>query len=279
MLYNPPPHLRHLTHQQFLATPEGREQSEGMRSFFSSPLGGQGQNRPGTTEAGTRPAGSPRPQPQSMPPRPGQPQRGPTSRPGQAQPQQPQPQGTQYNPQQGGNFSAYSPQQPARPQARYAEGTSQEYMIQNPDTGPFPPQGSGGNFSAFDPNMANNAQAPRPPAFQASYGQLGGGFSDQPGTQQRDAFISQINNQLGQMQGQSRQQPMGAPQFDFARMFGQAGNMVQQGYQNPFSPPQRQGPPPGMAEDRMLGSDGRPVPLSPDQQSRMNAMAAQGWTF
>lgn len=164
--------------------------------------------------------------------------------PGQAQPQQTQPQGTPYNPQQGGNFSAYSPQQPATqrgdpsiqpasPGLTMAPGM--EAAVFGGERGGRPQQPQGGNYSAFDPNMANNAQAPRPPAFQASYGQLGGGFSDQPGTQQRDAFISQINNQLGQMQSQSRQQPMGAPQFDFARMFNQADNMVQQGYQNPFS--------------------------------------------
>jgi hypothetical protein len=132
----------------------------------------------------------------------------------------------------------------------------------------YNPQGAGGNFSAWDPNIANNAQATRPPPFQASYGQLGGGFSGQPDTQQRDAFISQINNQLGQMQGQSWQRQMGAPQFDFARMFGQAGNMVQQGYQNPFSQPQRQGPPPGMAGDLMYGPGdpqyrGPPAPPPP----------------
>jgi hypothetical protein len=163
------------------------------------------------------------------------------ARPGQAQSQQPQPQGTPYNPQQGMNFSAYQPQQPA------------------------PQQPQGGGFSAWDPNIANNAQAPRPPAFQASYGQLGGGYSDQPNFQQRDAFISQVNNQLGQMQGQSWQQPgVGAPQFDFARMFGQAGNMVQQGYQNPFSQPQRPGPPPGMAGDLPYGpGDPRPPGWSP----------------
>lgn len=157
---------------------------------------------------------------------------------GQAQPRQTQPQGTPYNPQQGGNFSAYNP----------------------------PPQGGG--FSAWDPNIANDAQATRPPAFQASYGQLGGGFSDRPDTRQRDAFISQINNQLGQMQGQSWQRQMGAPQFDFARMFGQAGNMVQQGYQNPFSQP---------AGELMTGP-GTP-PIGPDQRARMNAMAAQGYVF
>ena len=64
---------------------------------------------------------------------------------------------------------------------------------------------------------------------------MGGGYSDQPDTPQRDAFISQVNNQLGQMQGQSWQQPTGAPQFNFGQMMGQANQMVDQGFQNRFS--------------------------------------------
>ena len=144
---------------------------------------------------------------------------------GQAQPQQPQPQGTPYNPQQGGNFSAYSPQQPNLSGYRPQQAAPQQ----------------GGGFSAWDPNIANNAQAPRPPAFQAAYGQMGGGYSDRPDTPKRDAFISQVNNQLGQMQGQSWQQPTGAPQFNFGQMMGQANQMAEQGFQNPFAmqpPPQ-----------------------------------------
>ena len=122
---------------------------------------------------------------------------------GQAQPQQPQSQGTPYNPQQGQNFSGFGSQQ-------------------------------GGPFSAW----ANNA--PRPPAFQSQTNNFDGTQSQAPNFQQRDAFISQINNQLGQMQQQSWQQPMGAPQFNFPQMWGQAGQMVEQGWQNPFAfrPPQ-----------------------------------------
>jgi hypothetical protein len=124
---------------------------------------------------------------------------------GQAQPQQPQQQGTPYNPQQGQNFGGFGSQQ-------------------------------GGPFSAW----ANNANAPRPPAFQSQANNFDGTQSQAPNFQQRDAFISQINNQLGQMQGQSWNQPMGAPQFNFPQMWGQAGQMVQQGWRNPFAP--QQGP-------------------------------------
>jgi hypothetical protein len=86
-------------------------------------------------------------------------------------------------------------------------------------------------------------QAPTPQAqpFQAQTLNFDGTQSQMPNFQQRDAFISQINNQLGQMQQQSWQQPgMGAPQFNFPQMWGQAGQMAEQGWQNPFAfrPPQ-----------------------------------------
>ena len=76
----------------------------------------------------------------------------------------------------------------------------------------------------------------RPAPFQATTRNFDGTTSEMPNFQQRDAFIGQINNQLGQMQNQSWQQPgMGAPQFDFPTMWGQAGEMAQQGFQNPFA--------------------------------------------
>jgi hypothetical protein len=78
-------------------------------------------------------------------------------------------------------------------------------------------------------------QGARPPAFQQFWGNLGGGYSQAPNFAQRDAFISQINSQLGRMQQQSWNQPMGAPQFNFPQMWQQAGQMVQQGWQNPFA--------------------------------------------
>lgn len=89
-------------------------------------------------------------------------------------------------------------------------------------------------YQAWNPNIANNPSAPRPPAFQASYGNLDGTTSQQPNFQQRDAFISQINDRLGQMQQQSWQQPMGAPQFDFQGMASRANEMVRGGWQNPM---------------------------------------------
>lgn len=153
--------------------------------------------------------------------------------PGQAQPQQnpygtatpyggkPQAMGPQWN--QGGTNQQQTRQQPF-----------QQYMTQGS------PYGGGNQFQqrpAVDPNVANNPYANRPPPFQATTQNFDGTQSQMPNFQQRDAFISQINNQLGQMQGQSWQQPgMGAPQFNFPQMLGQAGQMAQQGFQNPFAP-------------------------------------------
>jgi hypothetical protein len=152
--------------------------------------------------------------------------------PGQAQPQQnpygsstpyggkPQSMGPQWNP--GGTNQQQTRQQPF-----------QQYMAQGSPYG-------GGNQSqqqpAIDPNVANNPYANRPPPFQATTQNFDGTQSDMPNFQQRDAFISQINNQLGQMQNQSWQQPgVGAPQFNFPQMLGQADEMAQQGFQNPFA--------------------------------------------
>lgn len=101
-----------------------------------------------------------------------------------------------------------------------------------PPPGGQPPIGPG----LIDPNVANNPYANRPQPFQQTTQNFDGTQSQMPNFQQRDAFIGQINNQLGQMQNQSWQQPgMGAPQFDFPQMWGQAGEMVKQGWQNPFA--------------------------------------------
>jgi hypothetical protein len=96
-----------------------------------------------------------------------------------------------------------------------------------------------GGYTAPGPNAANSPFANRPPPFQAATQNFDGTQSQMPNFQQRDAFISQINNQLGRLQGLSRESPgMGAPQFNFPQMWGQANNMVQQGWQNPFASPQ-----------------------------------------
>lgn len=118
---------------------------------------------------------------------------------------------------QSPNSPSGAPRRQSRLDGVYAAGTSEEYMRNNPDDNPF------GN---------------RPPPFQARTQNFDGTQSQMPNFQQRDAFISQINNQLGQMQNQSRQRPgMGPPQFNFPQMWNQAGQMAQQGFRNPFAVP------------------------------------------
>jgi len=172
-------------------------------------------------------------QPSPQQPQQGFPQRPTIQRPGQAQPQydpygsavpygaqKPQATGPQWN--QGGTNQQQTRQQPF-----------QQYMAQGS------PYGGANQFQQrpqVDPNVANNPYANRPAPFQATTQNFDGTQSQMPNFQQRDAFIGQINNQLGQMQSQSWQQPgMGAPQFNFPQMWGQAGEMAQQGYQNPFA--------------------------------------------
>lgn len=139
---------------------------------------------------------------------------------GQASGGKPQSMGPQWN--QGGTNQQQTRQQPF-----------QQYMAQGSPYG-------GGNQSqqrpAVDPNFANNPYANRPAPFQATTQNFDGTQSQMPNFQQRDAFISQINNRLGQMQGQSWQKPgMGAPQFNFPQMWGQAGQMANQGWRSPFA--------------------------------------------
>jgi len=83
------------------------------------------------------------------------------SSPGQARSKQ-QPSGTPYNPQQGQNFAGFGSQQ-------------------------------GGAFSAWNPNIANNAQAPRPPASQDQAFQFGGVQPQMPNFPQRAGFFNNTN--------------------------------------------------------------------------------------
>ncbi len=79
--------------------------------------------------------------------------------------------------------------------------------------------------------------------FNASYGQLGGGYGSTPDFNRRDAFINNINETMAGYQGnqgtyQGNDTPPAtwgqAPQFDFPALWKQAGNMVQSGWQNPL---------------------------------------------
>lgn len=120
--------------------------------------------------------------------------------------------------------------------------------------------------SVFKPGQAQPSQSPyasaspygqqRPPAFQASTQNFDGTTSQMPNFQQRDAFISQINSQLGTAQQQSWQRPgMGAPHLDFQKMWGQAGQMVKDGWQNPLT---RSAPAMGQARSASPSPQGAP---------------------
>lgn len=80
-------------------------------------------------------------------------------------------------------------------------------------------------------NYANMAPDMRPPGFEASFQDPFGGMSSQPNYAQRDAFIQQLNDRTGQYQQGMMQ---GAPSFDFGSMWSNAGQMAQDGFQNPF---------------------------------------------
>lgn len=179
--------------------------------------------------------------------------------PGAAQPRQPQASGTPYGAPPSnlermpqifdGNMAYKQPQGQGAPYGRYAAGTDVS-RLRNTDT--LQPMPSGGNMAYANPGM-------RPPPFTASYQGFDGSVSNQPNYAQRDAFINQITGQLGQMQNQSWQQPMGAPQFNFPGMWNQAGQMVQQGWQNPMAQfgKQPQGGMPGMHDSNGDGVDDR----------------------
>ena len=88
-------------------------------------------------------------------------------------------------------------------------------------------------------------QQPFTQAMQTPFGQM----DPNQYYQQRDAFIQTANDQMGQYmanggvyQGQGAPPPTWGqpPQFNPMQMWGQAGGMVQQGWQNPYTQPSGQ---------------------------------------
>lgn len=141
-------------------------------------------------------------------------------RPGQAQPKQPASQGMPY--------------------AKYGPGTAQEYMSQNPDTPQAPPK-QPRSPASFTPgagagNLAYAAPENRPAPFQQRTTDWTGRQVDpQQGLAQRGAFVQSINQSRAgnaAQWGAGRQQ---APTRNFGAMWGQAGDMAKQGWQNPLS--------------------------------------------
>ena len=123
------------------------------------------------------------------------------------------------------DMSAYSPGRAQPVQAwsgtPYAPSVTQASW----QTPPMTFGGGGlGNYANMTPDM-------RPPGFEASFQDPFGGMSSQPNYAQRDAFIQQLNDRTGQYQQGMMQ---GAPSFDFGSMWSNAGQMAQDGFQNPF---------------------------------------------
>jgi len=74
------------------------------------------------------------------------------------------------------------------------------------------------------------------PPFSAAYQGFDGRVTDSPNYNQRDAFISNINNQLGMQQMQGFNTPRPAPpQLDFNQLWSQAGDMARGGWTNPLA--------------------------------------------
>ena len=156
-----------------------------------------------------------------------------------AQPRQPPSQGTPYGqpaiPEPGIRQPPRS--QPAQPTfGVYGPGTSPEYMAQYPDAGigrgyqtqppSVMPGGGAGNLAYSPPDQ-------RPQPFTTSVrGPDGNQYDPSQFFPMRDAFIQNINDARSSF---AANPSAGRPQMDMGRMWGQAGDMVQQGYQNPLA--------------------------------------------
>jgi hypothetical protein len=174
---------------------------------------------------------------------------------GQAQSQQsPYSGSTPYQKNPAGDFSAYSPSSNTTRTQTYRQGSSP--FAQSPQM----PAGQ------QDGNWANYASPQRPSPFQATYGSPMGGQYEQPNFAQRDAFIQNINNQMAPyMTGQAS----GAPQFNFNQAWSNAGQMVNDGWQNPFAAVSQQSFPSQYQGLSMAGPGVQGFP-DPPQESQEN---------
>jgi len=133
----------------------------------------------------------------------------------------------QPKPQQntGGQQEAAPGPQKAPDMSMYSPGQAKPIQPQSQGT-PYGAQ-SDGNYAYATPNN-------RPAPFTQRYTNFDGTQSEQPNFGQRDAFIQNINDSMLPYYGGKSQ---GAPQFDFQSMYKKAGDMVKDGWQNPFSMP------------------------------------------
>jgi len=172
---------------------------------------------------------------------------------GSAQPQQDSfATSTPYQKNPAGDFAAYSPSSNTTLTQTYRQGSS-----------PFAqaPQMPAGQQ---DGNWANYASPQRPSPFQATYGSPVGGQYEQPSFAQRDAFIQNINNQMAPyMAGQAS----GPPQFNFNQAWSNAGQMVNDGWQNPFTAVSQQSFPSQYQGLSMAPVQGFPDPPQESQEN------------
>jgi hypothetical protein len=138
------------------------------------------------------------------------------------------------------------------------------------------PDLTGGNYAYATPNN-------RPAPFTQRYTNFDGTQSEQPNFGQRDAFIQNINDSMLPYYGGKAQ---GAPQFDFQSMYRRAGDMVKDGWQNPFSMPARPqqpsleqqlsqyAPQPQYRPEVSRQSIYAPAPMTPEQQQARTDRAA-----
>lgn len=146
----------------------------------------------------------------------------PMFRSGQAQSRPPQQQGTPY----GQSFNYTEWLQQGRPE-------SQSQAWQQAGSPKSRPTG----MQSYAQQGGYQAYAPQQPAFtqtlQTPYGQM----NPNQYYQQRDAFIQTANDQMGQYMANAGtgQSPGAPPQFNPQQMWGQAGQMVEQGWQNPYA--------------------------------------------
>lgn len=177
----------------------------------------------------------------------------PMFRSGQAQPKPPQQQGTPY----GQQFNYADWLQQGRPES----GQAAWQQAGSPKSRP-----QGGNYQAWSPqNIQPFTQTLNTPFGQMNPGQY---------YQQRDAFIQSANNQMGQyMPGQ--QMHGQAPQFNVGQMWGQAGDMVQQGWQNPFAQWQQPAAPPAQQQRAMQNYAAPPQSAQP--QNYYGLGTQQAW--
>ncbi len=123
----------------------------------------------------------------------------------------------------GGQQEAAPGPQKAPDMSMYSPGQAQPIQPQSQGT-PYGAQPDG-NYAYATPNN-------RPAPFTQRYTNFDGTQSEQPNFGQRDAFIQNINDSMLPYYGGKAQ---GAPQFDFQSMYRRAGDMVKDGWQNPFS--------------------------------------------